>query len=106
MTYHLVNSVDELLPGAYKIPEPHARKPEYKDDGKALCLVPALVYDTDGYRLGYGKGYYDRYLTNFSGSTAGVIYSDFICDRVPRGRFDLAVEILVTEKGVRIPGEN
>jgi len=106
MTYHITHSEEDLLSGAYKIPEPHARAPEYRPGGKALCLVPALVYDTEGYRLGYGKGYYDRFLTNFTGTSAGIIYSDFISDRVPRGRFDLAVKILVTEKGVRITGEN
>lgn len=106
MSYHIVRSIDELAPGAYRIPEPHAHLPQYSGEGRALCLIPGLVFDYGGFRLGYGKGYYDRFLPGFSGSTVGIVYSDFICERVPRGRFDLSVEILVTEKGVRIPGEN
>ncbi|NLK40170.1 MAG: 5-formyltetrahydrofolate cyclo-ligase [Clostridiales bacterium] len=106
MSYHIIQSIDELMPGAYRIPEPHARMPQYKGGDSALCLIPGLVFDNDGYRIGYGKGYYDRFLTRFSGKAIGVVYNDFICERVPRGRFDLSVEVLVTEKGVRIPGEN
>lgn len=106
MSYHLVRSLDELKPGAYHISEPPAHAPKYEGGDRAICLIPGLVFDNAGYRLGYGKGYYDRFLPGFSGVTVGIVYSDFICERVPRGRYDLSVEILVTEKGVRIPGEN
>ena len=61
-----------------------------------------MVYDKHGYRLGYGKGYYDRYLGNYSGSKVGMIYSDYIIDSLPRGRFDLNVDFIVTEKGLRV----
>ncbi len=106
MTYHIVCSEDELIRGAYNILEPSGNAPRYDVSKSAFCLVPALVFDKDGYRVGYGKGYYDRFLTKFSGSAAGVIYSDFICGRVPRGRYDVALKILVTEKGVRLINEN
>ena len=68
--------------------------------------MPGLVYDKAGYRLGYGKGFYDRYLSHFSGCTLGVVYSDYILPTVPRGRFDVSVDILLTEKGVKMTGEN
>ena len=45
---------------------------------------------------------YDRYLSGFSGCTIGVVYSDYILPEVPRGRFDVTVDILLTEKGVRV----
>ena len=60
------------------------------------------MYDRAGYRLGYGKGFYDRYLSAFSGCTIGVVYSDYILGEVPRGHFDVSVDILLTEKGVRV----
>lgn len=106
MRYHIVSSLDELIPEAYGILEPPADNPVYdpeKDLGSAICFVPGLVYDKEGYRLGYGKGFYDRYLSGFSGSTVGVVYSDYILPAVPRGRFDVSVTILLTEKGVRMP---
>ncbi len=107
MRYHIVSSLDELSPEAYGILEPPMDNPVYdpeKDLGSAICFVPGLVYDKEGYRLGYGKGFYDRYLSAFSGSTVGVVYSDYILPVVPRGRFDVSVTILLTEKGVRMPG--
>lgn len=105
MTYHMVNSLDELAVDSYGILEPKEDAPMYepeKDTGAAVCFVPGLVYDKAGYRLGYGKGFYDRYLSAFSGCTIGVVYSDYILPVVPRGRFDMSVDILLTEKGVKI----
>ena len=105
MTYHMVNALDELAVDSYGILEPAEDAPIYepeKDTGAAVCFVPGLVYDKAGYRLGYGKGFYDRYLSAFSGCTIGVVYSDYILPVVPRGRFDVSVDILLTEKGVKI----
>ncbi len=105
MTYHMVNSLDELAVDSYGLLEPTEDAPIYepeKDTGAAVCFVPGLVYDKAGYRLGYGKGFYDRYLSAFSGCTIGVVYSDYILPVVPRGRFDVSVDILLTEKGVKI----
>ena len=104
MTYHIVSSLDELVPGAYGIREPAADAPLYDPEtvrGSAVCFVPGLVYDKAGYRLGYGKGFYDRYLSSFTGCSIGVVYSDFILPTVPRGRYDVTVNTLLTEKGVK-----
>lgn len=104
MKYHIVNSLDELQPDAYNLLEPAEDAPIYDpaSPGGAVCFVPGLVYDRAGYRLGYGKGFYDRYLSAFSGCTIGIVYSDYILPEVPRGRFDVSVDILLTEKGVRV----
>ena len=102
MKYHSVKSLDELVPDSYGICEPPEENPIYdleNQKGSAVCFVPGLVYDKAGFRLGYGKGFYDRYLSGFSGCTIGVVYSDYILNEVPRGRFDVSVDILLTEKG-------
>jgi len=62
--------------------------------------LPAIIYDKKGYRLGYGKGYYDRFLSSVKGTKAGLIYSDFIIDEIPHGRYDLRADVVITEKGV------
>ncbi len=105
MKYHAVTSLDELVEDSYGIPEPPETNPVYDvehETGSAVCFVPGLVYDKAGYRLGYGKGFYDRYLSSFKGCTIGVVYSDYILNEVPRGRFDVSVDILLTEKGVKV----
>lgn len=105
MEFRLVSSLDQLtVTGSFGILEPSDECLVFTQDkaaGNAVCLVPAIVYDKKGYRLGYGKGFYDRYLPSFIGTKVGFVYSDFIIGSVPRGRYDLSVDVLVTEKGVR-----
>lgn len=108
MTFHFIKDLSELKPGMMGISEPDLSAPQYdfEDPSPAVCFIPALLYDKDGYRLGYGKGFYDRFLLKFKGTKVGVIYSDFILNEVPRGRFDLSADVLITEKGVRTVNAN
>ena len=108
MVYRRITSLDQLTPGAYGLSEPPSDAPDYdpaRDTGSAICFVPGLVYDRAGYRVGYGKGFYDRYLSSFTGCKIGVVYDDCILRQVPRGRFDVKVDILLCEKGVRMTSE-
>lgn len=104
MVYHYVESLDMLEKGSYGLLEPPAELPSYDraSPESAVCIVPAIVYDRKGFRLGYGKGYYDRYLGGFTGSKVGMIYTELIIDSLPRGRFDLSVDFMVTERGIRV----
>lgn len=98
--YELLPSA-RLTEGAYRIPEPPADAPLCTPDSRALCILPALSFDPTGARIGYGKGYYDRYLATFPGIRAGAIYSTMILRRVPTEPHDLPVSLLVTERGIR-----
>ena len=101
MVYHYITSKEQLLSGKYGIMEPSSDLPVYNNENDhPICILPALVYDKKGYRLGYGKGYYDRFLSGFRGIKVGLVYSDFIIDTVPKGRFDLPSDLIITEKGV------
>ena len=104
MEYHFITSLDQLEKGTYGLLEPTPDLPVYDRESvePTACIVPALVYDKRGFRLGYGKGYYDRYLGSYTGSKVGMIYSEFIIDTVPRGRFDLSVDFIVTERGLKV----
>lgn len=106
MQYHFIESLADLAVSTYGICEPGACHPIYDPSirsDSAVCFIPGLVYDRKGYRLGYGKGFYDRYLSSFCGCRIGVIYSSCIIPEVPRGRFDIRCDILLTEKNVRVP---
>ncbi len=107
MDFYKITSLDCLSPGAFGILEPDLEKSELipkeslcESSRQCVCLIPALLYDRAGYRLGYGKGFYDRYLSSFRGTKIGIVYSGFVIDEVPRGRYDLAADVIVTEKGV------
>lgn len=111
MEFHYIGSLDELKPGTMNIPEPDASAPVFKasditDKNKCLCIIPALAFDKRGYRIGYGKGYYDRYLSRFECIRAGVIYSELFADQLPNGRFDLKVDFIVSERGVTMVNED
>ena len=99
LTFHLVSSPDELSTGAYGIlaPSPDAPMPRLTEN--TLCLLPALSFDRQGYRLGYGGGYYDRFLSNFPGRTVGPIYSCLVSESLPMEEHDKAVHQIITERG-------
>lgn len=104
MVFRFVQSEDDFESGALGLHEPKDGLPEFEVTGElqsnVICIIPAVVYDKKGFRIGYGGGYYDRYLSSFKGTKVGVEYHDFIVGDVPHGRFDLAVDVIITEKGI------
>ncbi len=88
---------EDLVPDAYGILTPRipVLVPPSAID---LVLVPGLAFDKQGYRLGYGGGYYDRYLREFSGSTAGLCFSACLTESLPHEPYDCAVGTLLTEE--------
>ena len=64
-----------------------------------LVLVPAVCYDRRGYRLGFGGGYYDRWLERFEGPTVGLCREAVLQETVPIEAHDRRVDTLITEKG-------
>ena len=104
MKFHFVSSMGDLESGAYGIREPKENLPVYDPEastGGAICFVPGLAFDVYGYRLGYGKGYYDKFMEVFRGSTIGVAYTSQILPSLPKGRFDKHCDALITEKGIK-----
>lgn len=99
MDFYYINSFDDLTKGAYDIMEPDTSKCKLAQDySSGICMVPGLVYDREGYRLGFGKGYYDRFLMNFKGTTIGICYSRCIVEELPRGYYDKPIDLVITEK--------
>ncbi len=106
MCFRAVRSLDELSVGTYGICEPTETCPEILDFSGALCLVPALAFDRRGFRIGYGKGYYDRFLAMHPTDTIGATYSALVVDSLPCEPTDCAVSTLLTERGILLPDEN
>lgn len=99
MDFYYIRSADDLAPGAFGLMEPDPAKCEKVTDlSSGLCIVPGLCFDLEGYRVGFGKGYYDRFLDAFGGVTAGICYSKFTLKELPRGAYDRHTDILVTER--------
>lgn len=100
MEFCVINSLEDLEEGSFGVLEPKAECEVYKDYSDGFCIVPALAFDKKGYRLGYGKGYYDRFLADFCGKTVGICYNRFVIPEIPRGKYDKSVDLVVTEKKV------
>ncbi|MBQ0110983.1 MAG: 5-formyltetrahydrofolate cyclo-ligase, partial [Oscillospiraceae bacterium] len=101
MQFHYINSVDELKPGAFGVLEPDETFPVVTDFDKTLMLVPAFMFSACGYRLGYGKGYYDRYMSTYTGCAVGICYSEDFKMNMHHGRYDRAVDTIVTDSWIR-----
>lgn len=102
MEFYYIRSLADLEPGSFGVLEPKPNPQNlYKESEGGLCIVPAFSYDWRGFRLGYGKGYYDRFLSRFEGNMVGICYSECVQRSLPHGRFDRPVELLVTEKYLR-----
>ena len=103
MEFYYIESLDDLAPRTFGVREPEP-DPErlYDGKGRPICIVPGLSFDRWGYRLGYGKGYYDRFLSKYSGWTVGLCYSACVQYKLPHGRFDRPVDRLITEKYLRL----
>ncbi|MGG1697285.1 5-formyltetrahydrofolate cyclo-ligase [Bacillus zhangzhouensis] len=65
-----------------------------------LMIVPGVCFDHQGYRIGYGGGYYDRYLVDYQGETLALCLSVQQIEHVPAETHDMPVSIIVSEKGV------
>lgn len=102
MEFYTISGLQELRPGSFGVLEPEPNPQNlWTDFSEGLCLVPALCYDWRGFRLGYGKGYYDRFLAGFEGNMVGLCYSECVRHKLPHGRYDRPVELLVTERFLR-----
>ncbi len=95
-----ISSFDEdLISGAYGIFEPKEsiRRP-FCPDNLDLVIVPGLAFDKANYRLGRGKGYYDRFLGKLSGRTRtwGFGFDFQVMDKIPRLRHDIQLNRVIT----------
>ncbi|HEX4026448.1 MAG TPA: 5-formyltetrahydrofolate cyclo-ligase [Rhizomicrobium sp.] len=98
LEFHHVPDGDVLEPGSFGIPEPLKHWPRARPD---LLLVPLLAFDADGHRLGHGGGFYDRTLALLKVPAIGIAYAGQEVVSLPRGPHDMALDMVVTEQGVR-----
>ena len=106
MHFYEVRSLCDLEKGSFSIMEPRDGCKLFtpKGDGKTVCIVPALAFDRDGYRLGYGGGFYDRYLSSYDMFTVGAVYHPFVTEEaLPRDSYDVRVDVIATDKETFVP---
>ena len=100
LSFRQLKKNQTLIKGSYEIPEPPLENLEFIPN---LIFVPCLAFDIQGYRLGYGGGYYDRTFTYFKSInhqfiSVGFAYEDQKVDSVIRDQFDYKLNYVLTEK--------
>ena len=98
-----IASLEQLVAAPFNLLEPAIELPALTEDQKnnSICIVPALLVDTKGYRLGYGAGFYDRFLSTYPGKKICLAYQQNLSrTMLPHTAFDVAVDVVITESDV------
>lgn len=90
-----IDGMDGLSTGAYGIMEPRDKSRTVAKNEIDVVIAPALSFDKSGVRLGYGGGYYDKFLKDFCGISVGLCYSECLADKLPAEEFDCRVDRVI-----------
>lgn len=97
LTLHTITGPNDLTQGIWKIREPKTHLPQIDPMKVDIFIVPGLMFDAAGYRLGYGKGYYDRLLKNTPGEKIGIINTNQFVYELPKSHYDIPVNCIVSD---------
>ena len=89
-----------LKEGRFGIKEPDSRCPIIGPENIGVCIVPGLVFDVHGHRIGYGMGHYDRVLQHCNTKKIALAYDFQVLEEIPYDTYDIPVDLIVTEKRV------
>lgn len=99
-----INSLEELYPSKLGIPEPEKQPEVYPEAEKDnVILVPGLAFDKKGNRIGYGKGYYDKYFAEYeevNWSKIALAYDFQVMDQIPTEERDKRINRIITQSKV------
>lgn len=93
--FYKIESLDELELSSLKILEPTSDK-EFDNNQTSICIVPGLLFDKNNNRLGYGGGYYDRFLKSSNTYKIGICFKEFIVDRIETEEHDIKMNLVIT----------
>ena len=104
MYFIQIDSLRGLIKSRFGVSEPFFDADRVlTPDNNSLIIVPALAFDKDGYRIGYGGGYYDTYFeSNPRGYRLGIAFDEMLVDNVPQEAHDRPIDMLITDKGVLV----
>jgi len=98
MVFRKIENVTKLEKGNFNISEPKENCPI--EENHDVILVPCIGLDNNGNRLGYGYGFYDRYLTKNDSTKIALTYSKQIVKSIPTSKYDVKMDWIVTETDI------
>ncbi|MFA9559378.1 5-formyltetrahydrofolate cyclo-ligase [Evansella sp. AB-rgal1] len=103
LLFYRITSFHQLEESYYGLKEPIPNKTEkYHPEDMDLLLVPGIVFDRRGYRIGHGGGYYDRFLHGKSMKTCSLCYDFQFVEVVPNENHDIPVQIIIKDTDLMI----
>jgi 5-formyltetrahydrofolate cyclo-ligase len=100
LVFYQLHSFDELETVYYNLLEPIPYEQNKLVKNKInLIIVPGVVFNQNGYRIGFGGGYYDRFLSDYEGNTISLLHEKQLVDDIPVENHDIPVNRLITESG-------
>lgn len=100
MRFHYIKKDSDLILGTFGIREPSNDCEEAVFDERTVCIVPGIAFSLSGHRLGYGKGYYDRFLSGFKGVSVGFCFEECVMENLPTDKHDMKINYLITDKRI------
>ena len=102
MGHAVLAGMDELVNGPMGLVQPNPRMATWLDDAGAIdmVVVPGIAFDRRGHRIGFGGGFYDRFLATASCAKVGLCYDALVLDAIPDEVHDVAMDIVVAESAV------
>lgn len=101
LVFYKLQSFEALEVVYYNLQEP---KPidanKIKKNNLDMVIVPGLIYDTSGFRIGFGGGYYDRFLADYERHTVALTSSQLLVEQIPKETHDIAVKQIITESNI------
>lgn len=98
LTHIELHSFGELITNKWGVREPENKDDEVEPEDLDLIIIPMAAADRKGNRLGYGQGFYDRFLEQTVGLKVGLVFSDFLFDEIPAEEFDVKLDVIITEE--------
>lgn len=96
IVFYNINELSDLQEGSFKILEPITIE-AINDFRDSICIIPGIVFDKENNRIGYGRGFYDRFLEGYNGTKIGLAYTECICDRIDSEINDIKMDIVITD---------
>ena len=97
ISFYKISSLEkDLKIGKFKINEPVCNLEKVTKNNLEAIIVPGLIFDENGNRIGFGKGFYDKFLNGFKGIKIGVCYEKFLIDKIETEKHDIPVDYLIT----------
>lgn len=98
MEARIISSLKDLHRNAYGIMEPDKESPLLEKERIDLAIVPCLAATSDGYRLGYGGGYYDRYFASYLPRAVLLCRQRCLLKDIPKEQHDIRIPMVITER--------